>query len=240
LPNYGYVLECGGRPVGVILLIGAMPRTGAEPEAMRCNVSSWYVEPAFRSYASLLTSRALQCKTATYLNVSPAPNTEPILEAQGWTRYSDGLFIAAPAVQRRAARGVAARLVAADHEPPTPCEDFERDIIARHAGYGCLAFWCATAERSYPFVFRRRFARGVMPCAQLIYCREVTDVARFAGLVGRHLLIRGCPIVAIDARGRVPGLVGRFVGGLMPKYFKGEQPPRLGDLADTEAAMFGM
>jgi hypothetical protein len=240
LPNYGYLLESGRRPVGVILLIAAMPRTGAGPEAMRCNVSSWYVEPAFRGYASFLTSRALHCKTATYLNVSPAPNTEPILEAQGWMRYSDGLFIAAPALQRRAAGGVVARLMPADRVPPAPCEDFERDLLARHAGYGCLAFWCATAQRAYPFVFRRRFARGIMPCAQLIYCREVADVARFAGLIGRHLLMRGCPLVVIDAKGRVPGLVGRYVGGLLPKYFKGGAPPRLGDLADTEAAMFGV
>jgi hypothetical protein len=238
LPNYGYLLESGGRPVGVILLIVSIPRTSAGPEAIRCNVSSWYVEPAYRGYASFLTSRALQCKTATYLNVPPAPNTEPILEAQGWTRYSDGLFIAAPALQRRAV-GVA-RLVAADRDPPAPCEDFERDLIARHAGYGCLAFWCATAERAYPFVFRRRLARGVMPCAQLIYCREVADVARFAGLIGRRLLVHGCPLIVIDAKGRVPGLVGRYVGGLMPKYFKGGVPPRLGELADTEAAMFGM
>ena len=79
-----------------------------------------------------------------------------------------------------------------------------------------------------------------MPCAQLIYCREVADIARFAGLIGRHLLMQGCPLVVIDAKGRVPGLVGRYVAGLMPKYFKGGQPPRLGDLADTEAAMFGM
>jgi hypothetical protein len=238
LPNYGYLLESGGRPVGVILLIVSIPRTSAGPEAIRCNVSSWYVEPAYRGYASFLTSRALQCKTATYLNVSPAPNTEPILKAQGWTRYSDGLFIAAPALQRRAA-GVA-RLVGADRDPPAPSEDFERDLIARHAGYGCLAFWCATAERAYPFVFRRRLARGVMPCAQLIYCREVADVARFAGLIGRQLLVHGCPLIVIDAKGRVPGLVGRYVGGLMPKYFKGGAPPRLGELADTEAAMFGM
>jgi hypothetical protein len=69
LPNYGYLLESGGRPVGVILLIVSTPRTGASQDAIRCNVSSWYVEPAFRSYASFLTSRALGCKTATYLNV---------------------------------------------------------------------------------------------------------------------------------------------------------------------------
>src|ERR1700676_4217271 len=54
LPNFGYLVESGGRPVGVILLIFSRPGTGADPEAIRCNMSSWYVEPAFRGYASLL------------------------------------------------------------------------------------------------------------------------------------------------------------------------------------------
>jgi hypothetical protein len=239
LPKYGYLLESGGKPVGVILLIFSTPRTGAESEALRCNLSSWYVEPAFRGYASLLAARALGHKTATYLNISPAPNTTPIIEAQGWTRYSDGLFIAVPALQRRAA-GVAASLVAADRNPDAPCEEFERDLLVRHAAYGCLSFWCVTAERAYPFVFRRRLTRAALPCARLIYCRDVADIAGFGGLIGRHLLAHGCPVVVIDANGRVPGLVGKYVDGLMPKYFRGPQRPRLGDLADTEAALFGM
>src|SRR5579864_4171295 len=55
LPNYGYLLESGGAPVGVILLFVSTPQTGAGQERIRCNMSSWYVEPAFRSYASFLT-----------------------------------------------------------------------------------------------------------------------------------------------------------------------------------------
>ena len=58
--------------------------------------------------------------------------------------------------------------------------------------------------------------------------------------IGRHLLAHFCPFVVIDTNGRVPGLVGAYIDGLMPKYFKGPQRPRLGDLAYTEAALFGM
>ena len=50
----------------------------------RCNLSSWYVEPSFRAYAPLLVSQALRHKHVTYLNVSPAPHTLPIIEAQGF------------------------------------------------------------------------------------------------------------------------------------------------------------
>src|SRR5438874_709827 len=55
-PKYGYLLECDGAPVGVILLIFSNIRSGTDITT-RCNVSSWYVEPAFRSYASALVSQ---------------------------------------------------------------------------------------------------------------------------------------------------------------------------------------
>jgi len=55
LPKYGYLLESGGVPVGVILLIfSSIPASDAA--VTRCNVSSWYVEPAFRGHAALLIS----------------------------------------------------------------------------------------------------------------------------------------------------------------------------------------
>jgi len=41
-PRFGYLLEADGAPVGVLLLIFA--ESGG---AVRCNVSSWYVEPAY-------------------------------------------------------------------------------------------------------------------------------------------------------------------------------------------------
>ena len=59
-------------------------------------------------------------KTVTYLNVPPASNTEPIIEAQGWTRYSDGLFVAVPAVQWRDRVGPAVKIVGAIANPIRP------------------------------------------------------------------------------------------------------------------------
>jgi hypothetical protein len=68
----------------------------ATADATRCNLSSWYVDPAFRAYAPMLVSQALRHKNVTYLNVSSAPHTRPIIEAQGFLRYCDGIFIAVP------------------------------------------------------------------------------------------------------------------------------------------------
>ena len=82
--------------------------------------------------------------------------------------------------------------------------------------------------------------KSVIPCAQLIYCREVAEVVRFAGPLGRFLAWRGWPFVVIDADGPIDGLVGRYFDGTMPKFVRGPASPRLGDLAHTETALFGM
>ena len=233
-PRYGYLLENDGVPVGAILLIfAATPGDGA----VRANVSSWYVDPAFRGYAPLLVSQALKLKTVTYLNISPVRHTWPILTAQGYQRFSNGVFVAAPALQRA---GAGTRLLAAHERPDAPHETFEPALLAEHAGYGCIAFWCVTPERALPFVFRPRLVKSAIPCAQLIYCRDIADVARFAAPIGRHLARRGRPFVILDANGPVAGLTGHYLDDIMPKYFRGPARPRLGDLAHTEAALFGM
>jgi plasmid stabilization system protein ParE len=235
MPRYGYLLENDGAAVGAILLIFATTPGGG---AVRANVSSWYVEPAFRGYAPLLVSQALKLKQVTYLNISAAPHTWPILEAQGYRRYSNGVFVAMPAWQRSSVGDM--RLLAAGQAPEAPHEPFERDLIIAHAGYGCIGFWCETRERAHPFIFRPRIVKSVVPCAQLIYCRDVADMVRFAGPIGRLLARRGRPFVVIDANGPIEGLLGRYLDGTMPKFFRGPVEPRLGDLAYTETALFGM
>ena len=78
-----------------------------------------------------------------------------------------------------------------------------------------------------------------MTCAKLIYCRDIHEFVRFARPVGRYLIARGRPFVIINSNGPIPGLVGKYFGDKTPKYFKGPDQPRLGDLAYTEVVMFG-
>ncbi|MFZ2068415.1 MAG: acyl-CoA acyltransferase [Xanthobacteraceae bacterium] len=238
LPQYGYLLESDNRPVGAILLVCAELRT-AVTSVRRCNLSSWYVEPAFRSYAALLVSRALAHKDVTFLNISAAPHTWPIIEAQGFLRYSDGVFVAVPALNGLfGSPGVA--ILDAHTRPAVAFDPLEQDILLQHADLGCISLWCATSERAYPFVFRPRRVKRLLPCAQLIYCRDVGDFVRFAGPLGRRLLRHGRPFVIIDANAPMRGLVGLYRRGSMPRYFKGPQKPRLGDLAYTEYAVLGV
>jgi len=82
--------------------------------------------------------------------------------------------------------------------------------------------------------------RGFVPSAQLIYSRSIDDFVKFKGPIGRFLALRGRPFILIDSNGPIRGLAGMYLDEVAPKYFKGPERPRLGDLAYTEAAMFGI
>jgi hypothetical protein len=236
-PRFGYLMEIGGAPIGVILLIYSTLQYGSSC-TVRCNVSSWYVEPAYRPHATLLISQALRKKDITYVNISPASHVRRIVEAQGFSRYSNGQFVAFPALSPRVCDDVT--VLRADTRPDVAFEPFEQDILLAHAQYGCTSFWIRTVDRAYPFVFLPRVVKRCIPCSQLIYCRSMEDLVRFSKPLGRFLLSRGKPLLLIDANGPIPGLRGKYVEGAAPKYFRGPEPPRLGDLAFTEAAMFGL
>jgi hypothetical protein len=241
-PRYGHVLSLGDRIVGVVLLIFTGGING-DAASVRCNVSSWYVIPEFRALAPLLIHRALRHKQVTFINTSPADNTVATIEAQGFQRFCDGVFAATPALTTRAWTGKVIRL-ADTVRPRDYLSDFEVTLLQDHAAQGCLSLILQQNGNSYPFIFRRRFvgqsARYVgMPCAQLIYGRNLECVGLLSGLMGRYLALRGMPVLLIGTNQPMRGIPGKYYAGRAPMYYKGPDRPRLGDLAYTEAALFG-
>jgi len=108
-PRFGYMLDHEGMPVGVLLLLYSAREEVGEA-VIRCNLSSWYVEPAFRNYAPMLTKIAQRHKEVTYINVSPASWTWRIVEAQGFRPYCSGLFCSFPALSR-ASHGMTVEII---------------------------------------------------------------------------------------------------------------------------------
>ena len=239
-PRFGYMLDNEGAPVGVLLLIYAS-RAVAGGSEIRCNLSSWYVEPAFRNYAPMLTKIAQRHSDVTYLNISPATWTWPIIEAQRFQPYCRGLFVSVPALSRPTP-GMRIETMTGATTAIDGLAAGEVDLLARHARYGCLSLVCRRHDGVSPFILLpMRIRRGWIapPAMQLIYCRDIADYAACAGAIGRHLLARGKVAIICDANGRIPGLVGLYTETRGRKYFKGPRPPRLGDLSDTELVIYG-
>ncbi|WP_315801694.1 acyl-CoA acyltransferase [Bradyrhizobium sp. SZCCHNS3002] len=239
-PRYGYLLENDGAAVGVLLLIYSNRGTPAQPQIW-CNLSSWYVEPAFRNYATMLTRIAQRLPEVTYVNISAARQTWPIIEAQGFRAYCHGLFFSIPAMSF-AGRGAQVEQVAVDAQALDGLPPGEADLLIRHAGYGCLSIVVRSKHGPIPLVLQQlriRQGRFALPAMQLIYCRDTSDYAACAGAVGRFLLPRGRVSVVVDANGPIPGLSGVYTQRRGRKYIKGPEPARPGDLSDTELPIYG-
>ena len=239
-PRFGYMLENDRQPVGVLLLMYSST-IHAGQSIIRCNLSSWYVEPSFRAYATLLTSAAQKNKQVTYINISPAVPTWPIIEAQGFKTYCNGLFFSAP-LMSRVEPGMAIESVSAETACINDLPQADLELLTSHARYGCLAFVCRTSDGPFPFVMapkRMRSGRFPLPALQLVYARAMTDYVRCAGAIGRFVIRHGRPIVILDANGPVKGLAGFYNKTRGRKYFKGPNPPGLTDLTETELVLYG-
>jgi hypothetical protein len=240
-PRFGYMLDADGEAVGVLLLLYTSRISGDEV-AIHCNLSSWYVDPAFRNYATLLTRIAQRHREVTYLNISPATWTWPIIETQGFNSYCSGLFFSVPALSR-VTPGMTVEIVSPARQEIEGLPDSETELLARHARYGCLSLVChAAGGKTFPFILQRlRIRRGWIapPAMQLVYCRDIADYVQCAGTIGRALIRRGKISVIVDSNGAVPGLAGIFSRARGRKYFKGPHRPRLADLTDTELVLYG-
>jgi hypothetical protein len=231
--RFGHMLQAGRDAVGVLLTIG---QNGG---SIRCNVSCWYVQPAYRLYASLLVLRTATDERVTFVNIDPAENTRRTIEAQGFRLASSGVFAGVPLLSRRGIGAVAHAIEAAPDSVPG-ISNGEMTLLRAHAACGCISLVCTAGGQAAPFVFRRRrFDRFALPCAQLVYCRDVRDVGVFANALGRALAMRGMAWLLAGGDSAIPAMPGRFFANKMPVYFKGPVKPRCGDLSFTEVALFG-
>ena len=233
LPRFGYALVANAQPVGAVLTFCATHGENGRP-GRRLNVACWYVRPRYRAYGTLLYQRLLATGDVTCLNVTPAEHTWPVIAAQGFARFADGCFVGLPVLGRTVST---VRIVSAGATLPAALAEDERRLLEFHAGAGCVAFVCITPTDVLPFVFRRRPLRRLLPTAQLIYCRDLDDLERCAGAVGRHLAGHGLFWVIVGANGPLRRIPGCFFGDKRPMYYKGSSKPRLGDLAYTELAL---
>lgn len=236
LPKFGYLLEHEGAPVGVIFTIFTSVLQSGEMKT-RCSTSGWSVMPTFQGKGLLLARQVLKHADITYFNPTPAPDTWRILDHLGFLPYCRGHFLSIPAFNR-ITRGVVVEKAAPHRFKATKLQAGELELLLDHLTYGCVSLVVSTSEQEYPFVFLRRVSKTGVPYAQLIYSRNGSDFIRFAGSLGRYLAVNGLPAVLIDSNGPISGLVGKFFDA-RPRYFKGPDKPRLGDLAYTEVPLFG-
>lgn len=221
MPRYGYVLDGGIGPVGVILLISS--RRG---DQIIANLSSWYVEPQWRTHSTLLIAVATKLKHVTYLNASPAPHTWRTLRAQGFEPYNFG-------------RSAIFALPGSGRVSETIPDDLaEAQLLCDHRKLGWISLVVEKDGIVSPFVLKpRKLDKPPVPMMDVMFTRSPDEFRRCAPALARYFLSRGSLGFLID--GDTEGLLSHYVEGKEPRYFKGPYRPVLGDLAYTEKVIFG-
>lgn len=242
VPRYGYLVERDGEAVGVLLALYRVVEDEAGP-SLRCNLSSWYVKPEFRSLGTLLDGFAMRDRTVTYVNVSPAPQTWAMHKARGFKTICAGQMLTLPILGRHRGR---ARPVSPETLALLP--DEEARLVADHVSYGCLGLVWSDGDKAGALLFQRRAIKVLpgrlgwlrFPGLQLVYHSPGLDLASCLGAVGRALLLRrAMPWFVLDALERRADLPGRYFPGRAPKFARGPNPPMAGDLSYTEIVLFG-
>src|SRR5215472_4254142 len=157
-PRYGYLLECDGTPIGVTLTIYSSTIVAGRAR-IRCSMSSWYVDPAFRVYGGQLTSPIFQQKEVTFVNITPDPTTFPVLEAMGYRRYCRGRFLAVPALSA-SPHGVRVEIAAPGGSAGGDLSPFEMQLLSDHRNYDCISVVCGAGDSRHPFVFQPQRKAG--------------------------------------------------------------------------------
>ena len=171
-PRYGMMMTADDTIVGLVLVIFSHGLRVDGERHIRANISSWCVDPAYRGYSSILLSPIFKMTNVTLFNISAVRATIETIEAQGFSIYARGTFMALPALGRRLP-GASMRRIKADTGDAAP-------RLVQQAALGCLVFDITVEGQTFPFVFLRRWiVNDLIPCAQLIYCPDMATFTRF-------------------------------------------------------------
>jgi hypothetical protein len=236
--KYGYVLTANNALRGVVLTIPSLHSNALEHQLF-INISSWYVQPSYRGTpAKELYWHASRRRDVTYTNLSAAPNTIKTIMSFGFQEWTAGQMVALGLKWDRSS-SKKLRFLTLNEAKSLGIFTAENGVLADHESLGCLTFCLETPNGLFPFIFVRRRVKGFVPCAQLIYCRNLSDLIEHGLAVSIWLAKRGFPLMIIDASGPINGLLGHYIPAKASKYFKGPRPFKAVDHSYSEMVLLG-
>jgi hypothetical protein len=237
IEKYGYVLASGDGLHGVILTLPSR-HEGVDGPKVIVNVSSWYVRPSFRGApARELYRYASRREDVSYTNLSPAPHTIKTVTASGFREWTAGQMVAVSFRRSSSSRSDRVLTTAAAEE--AGLSSTEAAVLGDHERLGCLTLCLETRNGLSPLAFVRRRFKGLLPCAQLIYCSDLVELVDNGRRVWAWLARQGFPLMLLDASAPVTGLTGRYIPGRGRKYIKGPLPSKAVDHAYSEMVLLG-
>jgi hypothetical protein len=230
--RYGYCLEDKGRLEGVLLLL-----TATIDGVTRSNLSSWYVRPRYRLYATLMHQCAVRTKAPVYLNLSPANHTLRSIEALGFRPYTGGTLLVDATSAVRVGNSTVRSLT------PDAASTLDAEVrrsVEAHFRYGCNGLLLEDKEGPMIALYRIKWLKRLVPAARFVAGNPVR-LAASAGPLMRTLLLRGLSLALIDAPLFYTPTRGMWLLSNRERRYASADgtPPAPGDLRETEVALFG-
>jgi acetoacetyl-CoA synthetase len=204
----GFVLTCDGVIVGFIGLICAM-RSVAGKSGPVCNLTSWFVRPAYRGWSASLLAAATGFEQVTYTSLTPNPASQRIFKAIGFAEISRTKRILPPMSHPATIFGPRPSILFGASVPPLVDREHQR-ILADHDCWNCLPVLVTVGEESALIIARRRLFResGMLPCSDILYCSDPALLQRHVEPIKLALMWRQRTLAMGVSQHVVPGLSG--------------------------------
>jgi acetoacetyl-CoA synthetase len=185
----GFVLTRAGVIVGFIGMICAM-RSAAGKSGPVCNLTAWFVRPAYRGWSAALLAAATSFEHLTYTSLTPGAESHRILKAIGFSEIGHVKRILPPLSHLATARSRVSIVFGSDISPPVDSEN--RRILADNQGFGCLTMMVTVGEQSALIIARRRFLGGyrILPYSEILYCSNPAVLKNHIELIKLRLMWR--------------------------------------------------
>ncbi|MBV9250379.1 MAG: hypothetical protein JO227_14185 [Acetobacteraceae bacterium] len=171
----GFVLTAAGEIVGFIGTIGAM-RSLRGRRGVVCNLTSWFVRPAYRGSSMALIAAATGLENTTYTSLSAGEQrTRPILKALGFSEFDRTKLLLPPLLNVSTLLAPRPSMVFGDDVRPLVTGE-HRQILDDHAGCDCLPVLLMDEGKSCLIIAqRRRRHRGnrdtkMLAYSEILYC----------------------------------------------------------------------
>lgn len=210
-PDWGWWLEAGGAPVGFLGTLNS-ERASAGVSVRVSNLSSWYVQPAYRTSGLRLLMAAVGRRDHILTALSPSAAAEGIYRKLGFSVISTGFYVLTPL---HALGGLLprVRVVTSPRAIEPLLDEEERRLLQDHLPYHCSHYLLQAGGRTCYMIAKRRLrhARPQFGVSELLYVGAVDLLLSHLDPVVRAVLAHD-RVVAVALDEKV--LAGRRIGGI--------------------------
>jgi acetoacetyl-CoA synthetase len=179
-PTDGFVLVADQTIVGFLGTFYAA-RVIRDKRDVVCNLTSWYIDPAYRGWGAAMLSAVLEHDDFTYTALTPAPLPKALFKAMGFTDITDRSLILLPFQHAHTLRN-RPQISFLPLEIRQHLTDSERQLFDDHVDTACLHVLVRDSDQhAYLLVKRRHYKLTPwspwLAASKVLYCSAPDFVA---------------------------------------------------------------